>query len=126
MGGALAAIENGYMQNEIQDAAYHYQREIEDKEQIVVGVNAFQVDEKMELERVAVDPRIEQGQRARLAEIRTLRDAERVQELLAHLERAARSRENLMPLLITCVEALITLGEVCGVLRKVWGEYQAP
>ena len=126
MGGALAAIENGYMQNEIQDAAYNYQREIEDKKQIVVGVNAFQVEENLELERVAVDPRIEQGQRAMLAEIRTCRDGERVDELLAHLEQASRGRENLMPLLITCVEASITLGEVCGVLRKVWGEYRAP
>jgi methylmalonyl-CoA mutase N-terminal domain/subunit len=126
MGGALAAIENGYMQNEIQEAAYHYQREIEEKEQIVVGVNAFQVQENLELERVAADPAIEQGARARLAEIRAKRDSERVAELLAHLDRAARSSENLMPLLITCVDNSITLGEVCGVLRKVWGEYQAP
>ena len=92
----------------------------------MVGVNAFQVEENLELERVAVDPRIEQGQRAMLAEIRTCRDGERVDELLAHLEQASRGRENLMPLLITCVEASITLGEVCGVLRKVWGEYRAP
>ncbi len=126
MGGALAAIENGYMQNEIQEAAYRYQREIEEKEQIVVGVNAFQVQENLELERVAVDPVIEQGARARLAAIRANRDTERVDELLALLDRAARTNENLMPLFITCVENSITLGEVCGVLRKVWGEYVAP
>jgi methylmalonyl-CoA mutase N-terminal domain/subunit len=126
MGGALAAIESGYMQNEIQDSAYRYQREVEEKEQIVVGVNAFQVQENLELERVAVDPAIEQGARLRLAEIRARRDAERVSELLAHLERAARGHDNLMPLFITCVESSITLGEVCGVLRKVWGEYVAP
>ncbi|HNT54879.1 MAG TPA: methylmalonyl-CoA mutase family protein, partial [Anaerolineaceae bacterium] len=82
MGGALAAIENGYMQGEIQDAAYRYQREVESGEQIVVGVNAYQVEEKLELERLAVDPSIEQGARARLAELRATRDAVRVSELL--------------------------------------------
>ncbi len=125
MGGALAAIESGYMQNEIQEAAYNYQRAIEEKEQVVVGVNAFQVEEHLELERLAVDPRIEQGQRAKLAQMRASRDGERVNELLFHLERAARGSDNLMPLFITCVESGLTLGEICGVLRKVWGEYQA-
>jgi methylmalonyl-CoA mutase N-terminal domain/subunit len=124
MGGALAAIERGYMQNEIQEAAYHYQKAVENKDLVVVGVNMFQVKETMELESVAVNPKIEQGQRTRLAALRARRDNERVQELLAHLEIAAKSSENLMPLFVTCVESLVTLGEICGVLRKVWGEYQ--
>ena len=126
MGGALAAIENGYMQGEIQDAAYRYQREVESGEQVVVGVNAYQVEEKLELERLTVDPSIEQGARARLAELRATRDAARASELLTHLEAAAKGSENLMPILVECMEGDITLGEACGVLRKVWGEYNPP
>ena len=126
MGGALAAIENGYMQSEIQDAAYQYQRAVESKEQIVVGVNAFTSNEELQLERLKVDPAIEQGQRARLAALRARRDATRASELLGQLETAARGSENLMPLFVECMEANLTLGEVCGVLRQVWGEYQPP
>ncbi len=126
LGGALAAIEKGYLQNEIQDAAYRYQMEIEKKERIVVGVNSFQVEEKMDLERLKVDPAIELGQKARLAELRKNRDQTKAIELLGVLDTAARGSENLMPLLVTCVENDLTLGEICGVLRKVWGEYQPP
>ncbi len=124
MGGALKAIENGFMASEIQDSAYRFQKEVESKDQIVVGVNAFQVEETLELEELKVDPAIEAAQRARLAELRATRDSARVSELLGHLEDAARGSDNLMPLFITCVENDITLGEICGVLRRVWGEYQ--
>jgi methylmalonyl-CoA mutase, N-terminal domain len=124
MGGALPAIECGYMQREIQEAAYRYQKSIENNDQIVVGVNAFQVEEQIELERLAVDPAIEQNQRARLAGLRARRDPLHVQAALTQLESGARTAENLMPLLIECVDCLATLGEICGVLRKVWGEYQ--
>lgn len=126
MGGALPAIEQGYIQSEIQEAAYSFQQAMERKEEIVVGVNAFQVDEQIELERLKVDPSIEQAQKARLAALCARRDAARVSELLTRLESTARTRENLMPLFIECVENDITLGEVCGVLRKLWGEYQPP
>jgi len=126
MGGALAAIENGFMQGEIQEAAYHFQRSIEKKDQVVVGVNAFQVDEKIELEGLQVNHAIEENQRASLAELRSNRDDQKAGELLGHLDAAARSRDNLMPLLISCAENDLTLGEICGVLRKVWGEYQPP
>ncbi len=126
LGGALAAIEKGFMQNEIQDSAYRFQKDVENKTQLVVGVNAFQAEEKMELERLRVNPAIEQEQRTRLASLRQNRDNQKVNELLATLENAARGSENLMPLLVTCVENDMTLGEVCGVLRKVWGEYQPP
>ncbi|HWQ46250.1 MAG TPA: methylmalonyl-CoA mutase family protein, partial [Longilinea sp.] len=126
MGGALAAIERGYMQNEIQDSAYQYQKAIEEKEQIVVGVNSFEVKESSDLERLAVDPKIEQGQRERLALLRKERNNQKAAELLTQLEKASQSDENLMPLLITCVENDLTLGEICGVLRKSWGEYIAP
>jgi methylmalonyl-CoA mutase N-terminal domain/subunit len=124
MGGALSAIEQGYVQAEIQEAAYQYQKDVERGEQIVVGVNAFQVNEAMELERLSVDPAIEQAQRDKLVALRARRDAARAAELLSRLEIAARGSENLMPLFITCVENDVTLGEICAVLRRVWGEYQ--
>ncbi len=126
MGGALAAIENGYIQEEIQKAAYEFQRAVERGEEIIVGVNAYQSDEKIELERLRLDPAVEAAQRQRLAEFRRQRDAHRVTELLNALEHAARGTANLMPLFIECVENGVTLGEICGLLRQIWGEYQPP
>jgi methylmalonyl-CoA mutase, N-terminal domain len=126
LGGALAAIEKGFMQNEINESAYRFQMSVEKKEQVVVGVNAFQIDEKIELERVKVDPLIEANQRAQLAVLRQSRDNIKANELMGTLSEAAKQKENLLPLLITCVENDLTLGEICGVLRKVWGEYQPP
>ncbi len=126
MGGALASIEKGFMQSEIQDAAYRYQRAVESKDQMVVGVNNFQVEESLELEKLSVDPSIEMNQRQRLAALRARRDNQKVSELLTRLESAARDSDNLMPLMVECVENYITLGEICGLLRKVWGEYQSP
>jgi methylmalonyl-CoA mutase N-terminal domain/subunit len=126
MGGALPAIEQGYIQSEIQNAAYSYQREIEKDDQIVVGMNAFKVEEKIELDRLEVDPRIEEEQCSRLRKLRENRDQARVSELLTRLENAAQSDENLMPLFVECVENDISLGEICGILRQIWGEYQPP
>ncbi len=126
MGGALAAIQGGYMQGEIQEAAYAYQKAVERKEEIVVGLNAFQVQEGIDLEHLKVDPAIEAGQRARLAELRARRDRERASALLSQLEHSALGSENLLPLFIECVESDVTLGEICRVLRGVWGEYQPP
>jgi len=125
MGGALKAIEHGYIQNEIQDAAYTAQKAIEKGDQVVVGVNQFQVEEVLTLERLKVDPAIEQGQRMRLAELRASRDAAKVSELLGNLDNMARGTSNLIPLFIECVENDITLGEICNTLRGVWGEYAA-
>jgi len=125
MGGALQSIERGFMQNEIQNAAYAAQKEIEHKEQIVVGVNQFHVDEVLTLERLQVDPSIELGQREKLRKLREARNKERVDELLGNLVVAAKGTENLMPLFIECVENDITLGEICNTLRGVWGEYVA-
>jgi methylmalonyl-CoA mutase N-terminal domain/subunit len=125
MGGALQSIERGYMQNEIQNAAYAAQQEIERKEQIVVGVNQFQVKEEMTLERLSVDPAIEAAQKAKLKALRETRNKERVNELLGKLVDAAKGTDNLMPLFIECVENDITLGEICNTLRGVWGEYVA-
>jgi len=126
LGGALAAIETGFVQGEINDAAYAYQQAVESGEQIVVGVNRFIDEHENGAARdiLRVDPSIEQAQRDRLAALRAERDNARVRELLAHLETAARGSDNLMPLFIECVEADITLGEICGVLRGVFGEYR--
>jgi len=125
MGGALKAIERGFVQGEIQDAAYAAQQAVEKKEQIIVGVNQFQVKEEIALERLKVDPAIEVGQRERLKELRANRDQGAADALLGKLAEAAKGTQNLMPLFIECVERDITLGEICNCLRGVWGEYVA-
>jgi len=126
LGGAMNGIEQGYQQNEIQNAAYEAQMAIERGEQVLVGVNQFQVQEEMTLERQIIDPAIEAEARARLAKLRETRNQERVNELRVRLESAAKGSENLMPLFVECVESRMTLGEVCNILRGVWGEYIAP
>ncbi len=125
MGGALQAIERGYVQNEIQEAAYAAQKAIENEEQIVVGVNRFHVDEVRTLERLSVDPAIEAAQRAKLNALRANRDQSFADQLLGKLATAAQRDENLMPLFIECVENNVTLGEICNTLRGKWGEYVA-
>ena len=125
MGGALQSIEKGFMQNEIQNAAYAAQQQIERGEQVIVGVNQFKVQEELTLERLKVDPAIELGQKAKLRELRETRDQRLVDELLEKLKIAAMGTENLMPLFIECVENDVTLGEICNTLRVVWGEYVA-
>ena len=127
LGGALPAIEQGYVQQEIAEASYSYQRSVETKDRVVVGVNDFQLaDEKVALERLAVDPAIEEQQRARLARLRAQRDGNLASTALSRIEAAAQAdaQEPLMPLFVSAVEAGCTLGEVCNVLRQVWGEYR--
>ncbi|MBK8031225.1 MAG: methylmalonyl-CoA mutase family protein [Chloroflexi bacterium] len=124
MGGAQQAIELGYVQGEIQDAAYVYQRAVEHGEQTIVGVNKFTVGKEPTPDLLRVDPSIEQSQRQRLAELRASRDNDKVNELRGRLDTAARGSENLMPLLVECVENDVTLGEVCHTLRVVFGEYR--
>jgi len=124
MGGALAAIERGFINREIQEAAYQYQRAVESKEQVIVGMNEFTVDEDIQPETLRVDPAIEAAQRNKLTQIRAARDNDKVVELRAHLDTAARGSDNLMPLIIACVENDVTLGEICHTLRGVFGEYQ--
>ena len=123
LGGALAAIEQGFFSREIQQAAYRYQQAVESGEQVIVGVNAFTVEEDLTFELHRIDPAIETRQRERLALLRRSRDSERVSALLDRLEMAARGTGNLMPLFIECVENDITLGEICSILRRVFGEY---
>jgi methylmalonyl-CoA mutase N-terminal domain/subunit len=123
-GGAMPAIETGYIQKEIQDAAYTYQRAVERNEAIIVGVNEFVAQEEIEPDLLRVDPAIEAAAHARLREIREKRDNERVSALRERLEEAARGTENLMPLIIEAVDNDVTLGEVCHSLRSVFGEYR--
>lgn len=125
MGGALEAIQRGFIQNEIQDSAFKFQRAVEAGETTLVGVNAYTMDEEITVIPHKVDPQIEEDQKARLALLREDRDAKRVARLLDALESAAEGDENLLPHFIDCVEGDVTLGEICGRLRKVWGEYQA-
>ncbi len=124
LGGALKAIETGYIQNEIQEAAYRYQQAVERKEQIIVGVNDFRVDAPTTVERLRVDPAIEPQARARLAALRAARDSAKVAAPLSRLESAARGADNLLPLFVECVENFATVGEICRTLRSVWGEYR--
>jgi len=125
LGGALVAIERGYIQDEIQNAAYATQKAIETKEQIVVGVNQFQMEEELTLERLKVDPSIEMDQKVRLKTLRANRNPDTTSQLLEQLKNTASGSENLMPILIECVENDLTLGEICWTLRNLWGEYVA-
>lgn len=124
MGGALKAIEAGFINMEIQDAAYRYQRAVESGEQIIVGVNQFTVEAEKHRDLLRVNPEIEASQRRKLAELRARRDNAKVAELRGQLETAARGRDNLLPLFVTCVENDLTLGEICHTLRGVFGEYR--
>jgi methylmalonyl-CoA mutase N-terminal domain/subunit len=124
MGGTLRAIETGFIQNEIQNAAYAWQRAVETGERIVVGVNRFQQDDGRSAATFRLDPALEAAQVARLRELRAGRDASKVKEKLAALERAARGTENLMPPILAAAEAYATLGEIADSLRGVFGEYR--
>ena len=124
MGGAPAAIEKGYIQREIQDSAYQYQREIEKKERVVVGVNRFQAAEEKPTNLLRVDPAVRISQIEKLEKLKSERDDKAVKENLAQLKRAAEGSENLMPPILDAVKAYATLGEICDVMREVYGEYQ--
>ena len=124
LGGALAAIEAGYPQSEVESAAYAHQRAVESGARVVVGVNAFTAEAEQPPAVHKLDAQIEQRQVARVRALRQSRDGARTSALLTQLEQAARGPANLMPLLIECVEHDVTLGEICHVLRNVWGEYR--
>ncbi len=124
LGGAPKAIESGYIQKEIQNAAYKYQMEIEAKEQIVVGVNKFTVKEEAKKDLLRIDPQVEIGQKEKLAKLKAERDNQKVSETLSILEEKASTDENLMPYILDAVKSYATLGEICNVLRKVFGEYE--
>jgi len=124
MGGALAAIEDGFVNLEIHDAAYAYQRAVESKTEIIVGVNEFVAKDEIKPELLRVDPAIELAACQRLVAIRALRDNERASSVRDQLAQVARGTDNLMPLIIAAVDADVTLGEICHTLRAVFGEYR--
>jgi methylmalonyl-CoA mutase N-terminal domain/subunit len=124
LGGTLRAIETGYVQREIQEAAYDYQRAVETKDAIVVGVNRFQTEEDSAPPTLRIDPTIERAQVERVRAVRARRDGEATETALTQLEEAARGTENLLPRILSCVEAHATVGEISNRLRRVWGEYR--
>jgi methylmalonyl-CoA mutase N-terminal domain/subunit len=124
MGGALRAIEMGWTQGEIQNAAYEYQKAVERKEHIVVGLNEFISGGETSIEILKIDESIRDQQVAKLAALRARRDNELVEQWLNKLATAAEGSDNLMPYILNAVEAYATTGEICNILRKVWGEYR--
>jgi methylmalonyl-CoA mutase N-terminal domain/subunit len=126
LGGAVAAIEQGFQKAEIERSAYQVAREIDSGERTVVGVNAYVTPDAEPFEPLRVDPRIEAEQAGRLAALRARRDQAAVTRELDAVRRAAAGSDNLLPPLRTALAALATVGEVCDALRDVWGLYQPP
>jgi methylmalonyl-CoA mutase N-terminal domain/subunit len=124
MGGMLRAIETGYVQREIQESAYRYQKAVETQEQVVVGVNRFQIEEESPVNLLRIDPALGQAQVERVRALRARRDAKLTSDSLNRLEQAATTNENLLPHIIACVESYATVGEISNSLRRVWGEYR--
>jgi methylmalonyl-CoA mutase N-terminal domain/subunit len=124
MGGSVAAIEQGFIQNEIAKSAYEYQKKIERNEKIIVGVNKFVAKEEGKNDLFKIDEAVQKFQINKLQKIKAERDNEKAKQLLAKLDTVARSSENLMPTVIECVEAYCSLGEIADVLRKIYGEFQ--
>ncbi|MBC7229229.1 MAG: methylmalonyl-CoA mutase family protein [Actinobacteria bacterium] len=125
LGGVLAAIDQGFFQREIADAAYRYQREIESGKRVVVGVNRYRNEEEtLSIELLKIDPAVEKKQRDKLAELRSSRSSSQVDASLEALKEGARGDANLMPLILSCARAYCTEGEIIGALREVFGEYR--
>jgi methylmalonyl-CoA mutase N-terminal domain/subunit len=125
MGGAVAAIEKGFFQKEIADSAYRYQREIEEKKRIIVGVNDYTIEEpECPIELLRVDPKVEKEQVDNLQKLKRQRDNRKVKQMLEKLHYSAEKDENLMPIMIDAVKAYATIGEITEVLRQVYGEYK--
>jgi len=126
LGGVLPAIEKGFYQREIANAAYKYQKEIEGKKRIVVGVNEYQIDEPVDIPILKMDEKGEERQINRLKKLRKDRNKQKYDRTIKALKKAAEGDENLMPYILDCVHAYATLGETCQVLRDVFGEYEEP
>ncbi len=126
MGGMVSAIERGYPQKEIHDAAYTYQKAVESKEEIIVGVNDFVTDEDRPIKLLVIDDSVARHQVKKLEDVRKMRDNARAQRALESLGSAATTDANLMPYILESVRAYATLGEICDLLRKVFGTYEEP
>jgi methylmalonyl-CoA mutase N-terminal domain/subunit len=124
MGGMIVAIENGYVQKEIQQAAYKFEKEIESGKRIIVGLNKFKSDEVIESELLKIDKKVQEDQIKFLNKVRRERNQKKVEEALNDLKNAANSDENLIPYIINAVKVYASVGEICNTLRKVFGEYK--
>ena len=125
MGGAIAAIEKGYFQKEIADSAYRYQREVDEMKRTIVGVNDYKIEkEENPIKLLRIDPKVEKEQLASHQKLKRERDKKKVENILDKLRRSTEKDENLMPVIIEAVKAYATLGEICEVLRQVYGEYK--
>jgi methylmalonyl-CoA mutase N-terminal domain/subunit len=124
MGGAIKAIESGYIQGEIADSAYQYQKEIETKKRIVVGLNQFQVEEDPLKDVLRIQPEVEQYQKEKLRKVKKERNNGKVKETLAALKKAAQGTESVVPPILEAVKAYASLGEISDTLREVFGEYK--
>ena len=124
MGGAVKAIEKGFFQKEIADAAYKYQKDVENCDKIIVGVNKFTEEEEHIVELHKIDPEAEKKQTEKLKKLREERDNMQVNKSLENLEKAAAGNENMLPPILEAVKAYTTLGEICDVLRKIWGTHK--
>lgn len=126
MGGMVKAIELGYPQREIQESSYWYQKAVERKEKIIVGVNEFVMEEKEKIPILYIDESVAKRQLERLRDVKKERNSSRVKESLSNLKKAVSDDENLMPYILDCVKAYCTLGEIMDTLREMWGTYQEP
>src|SRR5262249_54377892 len=124
LGGMLPAIESGWIQSQIQEAAYAYQLSVERKERIIVGVNEFKIEEDQKIPIHVSDPALEAAQIENVKKVRASRDERSVREAIRRLEDAARGSENLMPHIVAAVEAYTSVGEICDAFRRVHGLYQ--
>jgi methylmalonyl-CoA mutase N-terminal domain/subunit len=124
MGGMLKAIERGFVQQEIQNAAYEFQKSVDSKEQVLVGVNAFQLEHEKPVALLRMDPELERRQVERLRAFRARRDPEKTAAAMRKVDEATRNGENLMPVIVEAVESNATVGEICDAMRKVFGEYK--
>src|SRR6056297_2093483 len=124
LGGAPKAIDNGYIQQEIMDAAYRCQKDIETERAVVVGVNKFTVEEEPPKDLLRVDMSVGEGQKKKLQELKAERDSQAVEAKLKALKKACEGDDNVMPFILEAVKSYATLGEICGVMREVFGEYQ--
>jgi methylmalonyl-CoA mutase N-terminal domain/subunit len=124
LSGMIKGIENGFFQREIADTSYMYQKEVERKERVVVGVNQFTVDEKRSIETLKINEAVQEKQIERLKKLRLERDTKKVEETLDELKKVAQREENLMYPILECVKCYATVGEICNVLRSIYGEYR--
>jgi methylmalonyl-CoA mutase N-terminal domain/subunit len=126
LGGVIPAVEKGFFQREIAEAAYKYQKEIDKKRRIIVGVNEYKMDEPVEIPILKMDEKGEERQINRLKKLRKNRNNQKFERNQSRLRKAAEGDENLMPYILDCVHSYATLGETCQVLRDVFGEYVEP